>query len=229
MYLINREESIVLGMTLKQVLYTSSYMFDNLTASNVAIVLICLVASITIHESMHAYIGFRLGDTTAMEKGRVSFNPLHHIDPVMTVLLPLVTLLLFHFPFLAAKPVPFNPYRVKYNEYGTALIAAAGPLSNLALAFAAALVLRFADVGATLGNALVFFVELNVALFIFNMIPIPPLDGSRVLYAFAPEPVQELMQQIEPYGFFLIFVLIFWGGAGGIIANLNSFVLNLLP
>ncbi|HSX06105.1 MAG TPA: site-2 protease family protein [Candidatus Saccharimonadia bacterium] len=204
-------------------------MFDTLTVSNVVTALVCLIVSITVHEFMHAYVGFRLGDTTAMEHGRVSFNPLHHIDPVMTVLLPLVTLLLFHFPFLAAKPVPFNPYRVKYNEYGAALLAAAGPLSNLALAFAAALLLRFMDVGATIGNVLVFFVELNVALFIFNLIPIPPLDGSRVLYAFAPEPVQELMQQIEPYGFFVIFVLIFWGGAGGIIANLNGFVLNLLP
>jgi len=178
---------------------------------------------------MHAYVGFRLGDTTAMERGRVSFNPLHHIDPVMTVLLPLITLVLFHFPFLAAKPVPFNPYRIRFNEYGAALLALAGPLSNLALAFAAALFLRFVAVGDAMGTALVFFAQLNVALFIFNLIPIPPLDGSRVLYAFAPEPVQEFMQQIEPYGFFIIFVLIFWGGAGGIIANLNNFVLNMLP
>lgn len=204
-------------------------MFETLTVGNILTALICLVVSITVHEFMHAYVGFRLGDTTAMERGRVSFNPLHHIDPVMTVLLPLVTLILFHFPFLAAKPVPFNPYRVKFNEYGAALLAIAGPLSNLVLAFAAALFLRFVAVNNTLGTALVFFAQLNVALFIFNLIPIPPLDGSRVLYAFAPEPVQELMQQLEPYGFFIIFLLIFWGGAGGIIANLNNFVLNLLP
>jgi len=204
-------------------------MLDSLTIGNVLTVLICLVVSITVHEFMHAYVGFRLGDTTAMERGRVSFNPLHHIDPIMTVLLPLITIVLFHFPFLAAKPVPFNPYRVKYGEYGAALLAIAGPLSNLVLAFAGALLLRSVALSLFLQNALVFFVQLNVALFIFNSVPIPPLDGSRVLYAFAPEPVQELMRQIEPYGFFLIFVLIFWGGAGGIIANLNSFVLNLLP
>src|ERR1700688_3888182 len=110
-------------------------MFMNLTLVNVLVVLVCLLVSMTVHEFMHAYVGFRLGDTTAMEKGRVSFNPLHHIDPFMTILLPIVTLILFHFPFLAAKPVPFNPYRVKWGEYGAALLAAAGPLSNLAMAF----------------------------------------------------------------------------------------------
>ena len=204
-------------------------MFGSFTLSNIAIVLVCLIVSITIHEFMHAYVGFKLGDTTAMEHGRISFNPLHHIDPVMTVALPAITLLFFHFPFLAAKPVPFDPYRVRYGEYGAALLAAAGPLSNLALAFLAALVLRFVDLGAFLDQAVTFFVELNVALFIFNLIPIPPLDGSRVLYAFAPEPLQNLMRQIEPIGFFIVFALVLWGGAGGLLGQLNQMVLNLLP
>ena len=204
-------------------------MFDSLTVSNVAAILACLLVSITIHEFMHAYVGFKLGDTTAMEHGRVSLNPLRHIDPIMTVALPIITLLVFHFPFLAAKPVPFNPYGVKYNEYGGALLAAAGPVSNLALAFLAALFLHFVTLGGFWNNVVVFFVQLNVALFVFNLVPIPPLDGSRVLYAFAPESVQEFMQQIEPYGFFIIFALVFWGGAGGILTNLNNFILNLLP
>src|SRR5271165_4130476 len=104
-------------------------MLESLTITNVFIVLACLLVSMTIHEFMHAYVGFRLGDTTAMERGRVSFNPLHHIDPIMTILLPAVTLLLFHAPVLAAKPVPFNPERLKYGEYGAALLAAAGPAS----------------------------------------------------------------------------------------------------
>jgi len=182
----------------------------------------------TVHEFMHAYVGYRLGDDTAMEKGRVSFNPLHHIDPVMTVLLPVVTLLLFHAPILAAKPVPFDPRRVKYGEYGSALLAAAGPLSNLVLAAAVAIILRLTSFDNWLENALIFFVELNVALLVFNLVPIPPLDGSRVLYAFAPEPVQDFMDQIEPYGFFIIFALVLWSGAGDWLSTLENFVLNVL-
>jgi len=204
-------------------------MFQSLTFSNILIVLVCLLVSMTIHEFMHGYVGYKLGDDTALEHGRLSFNPLRHIDPMMTIVLPAITLLLFHAPILAAKPVPFDPRRLKYDEYGAAMLAAAGPLSNLALAFAAALLLRFVDLGAFLDQAVAFFAELNVALFVFNLIPIPPLDGSRVLYAFAPEPLQDLMRQIEPFGFYIIIGLVLWGGAGGLLANLNNFVLSWLP
>jgi len=204
-------------------------MLSSLNLTNIIIVLICLLVSMTIHEFMHAYVGFKLGDVTAVERGRVSFNPLHHIDPVMTLLLPAITLLLFHAPILAAKPVPFNPRYVKYGEYGVALLAVAGPVSNLLLAFFAALILRFVDLGAFFNQVVIFFVELNVALAVFNLMPIPPLDGSRVLYAFAPEFVQEFMQQIEPYGFFIVILLVLWGGASNVLAYLNNFVLSLLP
>jgi len=196
---------------------------------NVITVIICLLISMTVHEFMHAYVGLRLGDTTAMERGRVSFNPLHHIDPIMTILLPAVTLLLFHAPILAAKPVPYDRRDVRHGDYGVALIALAGPLSNLALAFLGALVLRFVAAGIVLDKTIAFFVELNVALLVFNLIPIPPLDGSRVVYAFAPERVQDFMRQIEQYGLLIVIMLVLWGGAGGLLANLDQFVLNLLP
>src|SRR6185437_5945591 len=99
--------------------------------------LVALIGSIligmTVHEVTHAYVGFMLCDTTAAEQGRISLNPLDHIDPLMTVVLPIATLLLFQAPILAARPVPFNPQRVRFDEFGAALIAFAGPLSNLVL------------------------------------------------------------------------------------------------
>ena len=203
-------------------------MLGSLNLTTVVIVLICLVVSMTVHEFMHAYVGFKLGDTTAMEHGRVSFNPLHHIDPFMTLVLPAITLLVLHAPFLAAKPVPFDPRYVKYGEYGAALLALAGPASNLVLALLGAALLRSVDLGVLLGQAVFIFVELNVWLAIFNLIPIPPLDGSRVLYAFAPEVVQDFMQQIEPYGFFIIIILVLWGGGSNLLGNLSQSLLNLL-
>jgi Zn-dependent protease len=203
-------------------------MFGDLTTTNIIYILVTIVVSLSIHEAMHAYAAHMLGDTTAQDMGRLSLNPLRHIDPLTTVALPIVTLLLFHVPILAARPVPFNPNRVKYDEFGGAIVAAAGPVSNLVLAFAGALLLKLAT-NVSLANFLNVFVVTNVAIFIFNILPIPPLDGSRVLYAFAPEPLQEFMQRIEPYGMFVIFALVLTGVLSPLLVNLNNDILRFLP
>ncbi len=186
------------------------------------IAFITIVIAISIHEMMHAYVGLKLGDTTAHEEGRVSLNPLRHIDPIMTVLLPIITLVLFQAPILAAKPVPFNPDRVKFDEFGAALIAAAGPFTNLVLAAIGAVIAHAFSGNIDIYNALTIFVSINIGIFIFNMVPIPPLDGSRVLYAFAPDFLRGIMAQMEQYGIFIVFALILAVPAfGQIIFELN--------
>ncbi len=203
-------------------------MIGNYTPEQLLIIIVSILVSLSIHEAMHAYVGLKLGDDTALEEGRVSLNPLRHIDPFSTLLLPVITLIAFGVPILAAKPVPFNPMRVKFDEYGAALIAAAGPLTNLFLAIIAATLIKLISPVGLLAQILDIFLTLNVALFVFNMIPIPPLDGSRVLYAFAPEPLQRLMAQIEPFGLIVIFGLVIFGGLGHLILYLNTSVLNFL-
>ena len=183
-------------------------MFSDLTATEILIVLVSILVSMAIHEAMHAYTAHWLGDSTAEDLGRLTLNPLKHVDLYTTILLPLVLILAHLQPFFIAKPVPFNPSRVKYREFGAALVGIAGPLTNLVLATVAALIFRqVSSTASTLVyNSLLLFTEVNVAFFIFNMIPIPPLDGSRLLYAVAPEWLQRIMQQIESAGFFMIII-----------------------
>ncbi len=203
-------------------------MLGNLSAQTIVFIVIIILISMTVHEFMHAYVGYKLGDPTASEEGRLSLNPLRHIDPLMTVILPIVTLVLFGFPILAAKPVPFNPDRVRYGNYGAAMLAAAGPLSNLALAVLGELIYHHLSSGTAIFNFFQWFILLNVVMFVFNLIPIPPLDGSRVLYAFAPEPIQEFMRSIERFGFFIIIALILIGGFDGVLVRIYNDVLSLI-
>jgi len=203
-------------------------MIGDLTLTDIVLLIVVLLISMSVHEAMHAYAGHALGDTTAQEEGRLSLNPLRHIDPFMTVILPIITIVFFGWPILAAKPVPFNPARVKFDEFGAALIALAGPLTNFVLAFIAALLLNVVAPGTLIAEALSLGVELNVVLCVFNLIPIPPLDGSRVLYAFAPEPLQRIMAQIEPVGIFVIFALVV-ATQGSFLTGIYNWVFQLLP
>jgi Zn-dependent protease len=167
-----------------------------------------------------------------MEAGRLTFNPLKHIDPITTIVLPVILIVTTGVPFLAAKPVPFNPNRVKFGEFGSALVGVAGPLTNLLLAVLAAIVFRAFGMqwqGTGL-EAIVIFAQVNIAMFVFNMIPFPPLDGSRLLYAFAPEPLQEAMAKVEASGFMitLIFIFAIFYLASGLIFNIENSLLQFL-
>jgi Zn-dependent protease len=197
--------------------------------TTLALTLISIIAALSIHEAMHAYVGHKLGDDTALEHGRVSFNPIKHIDPITTVLMPIVTLFLFGVPILAAKPVPFNPTRVKWGEYGAALIGIAGPVSNILMAIVAAVLVRLIGTVGFATNALTLFAAINVGIFVFNMVPIPPLDGSRLLYAFAPEPIQEIMARMETFGLFIVFALvIMFQPFSTLLININTAILRFL-
>lgn len=183
-------------------------MFSDLTLQEIVIVVVSLLISVGIHEAMHAFVAHQLGDNTAADEGRITLNPLKHVDFLTTILLPTVMLLLHLPPILVAKPVPFDPSQVRYGEYGAALMAIAGPFSNFLLAAIAAIFLRVVAVDQSIVNALLLFISVNIGLFVFNMLPIPPLDGSRLVYAFAPEPVQRVMYQIESFGFMGLIVLL---------------------
>lgn len=206
-------------------------MIEALDFSTLVIVFVSLVISITIHEAMHAFTGHWLGDDTAHREGRITLNPIRHIDPFMTILLPMITLLLFKVPLLAAKPVPFNPARVKFDEFGAALVGLSGPFTNLLLALASAGFINLFQfsLGEGLLKVLVIFMLVNVGLFVFNMLPIPPLDGSRLLYAFAPESVQNFMASLERTGIIIVFALVLLiPGFTTFISEINSSIIDFL-
>ena len=204
--------------------------FMQFAASDILSIIIAILFSMGLHEAMHAFAAHWLGDTTASDLGRLTLNPLKHIDIYMTLLLPVGLILLGLPPIFAAKPVPFNPMRVKYEEFGAALVGLAGPLTNLLLAIAAAGVYRAGILPSSGESFLIIFTSVNIAFFVFNMLPIPPLDGSRLLYAVAPEPLQKIMYQIETMGFmFLIIMLVLLLPViGPVISYLNSNILGFL-
>ena len=176
----------------------------------IIIVLIVILFSMTLHEAMHGFMAYWLGDDTARLSGRLTLNPIRHIDPFLTLLLPLMLAAIGAPVFGGAKPVPFNPARLKYDEWGAALVAAAGPLTNFVIAFLlfAGYVVAGTPQSGFVAQFLVTGVYVNLGFFVFNMIPFPPLDGSRVIYALAPDFVRRGMEVIEQYGIVVIFAII---------------------
>lgn len=189
----------------------------DLNILSLVIVLIIILGSVILHELSHGIVAYWLGDSTARDAGRLSFNPIKHIDPYMSILVP-VMLYLLHAPvFGGAKPVPINKYNLKWHEWGMALVALAGPLTNILIALIGFLVGHFTGILYGHGGEILFFtfrelVLINIGFAVFNLIPIPPLDGSRVLYAISPDGFRNILTSIEPYGFILVYLLIFLFG-----------------
>lgn len=196
----------------------------------IGIFLAILFASVSFHETMHAFVAYKLGDDLAHSHGRISLNPLRHIDPILTVALPALMLLMGQAPILAAKPVPINTNRISGDEYGLAAVGLAGPFSNLLLAVLGSFVFGALAPTSGIADIVQLFIEVNVGLFVFNMLPIPPLDGSRLLYALAPRSVQEVMERIEQMGIFVILMLLFLllPAISPILSSANEFILNIL-
>ena len=172
------------------------------------ITLAIILVSMMLHEISHGLVAYWLGDTTAKDDGRLTLNPLKHIDPYLSVILPMILYIIGAPVFGGAKPVPVNSRNLKWGVWGMALVALAGPLMNFILAFVGFLVYRF--MGG--GDIAISFAMINLGFMIFNLIPIPPLDGSRILYAAMPDKVREFMSGMERYGFIIIYALVLLGG-----------------
>jgi Zn-dependent protease len=204
--------------------------------AQIAVSAIPILFAITLHESAHGWVADKLGDPTARLQGRLTFNPIPHIDPMMTVIFPIMTMILSHgtFVFGGAKPVPVNFGNLRNPKRDMILVAAAGPGVNLALAIMSGLIFRFLtgfdpgifsyihssrhfgslsqiDMAFTVPISLMLIaaVKWNVLLAVFNMIPIPPLDGGRVMVGLLPYRLSTWLSHLEPFGIFIVILLIY--------------------
>ncbi|MBW1917123.1 MAG: site-2 protease family protein [Deltaproteobacteria bacterium] len=199
------------------------------TAIDIALMVVVLFFSVIVHEVAHGYIALLNGDPTAKNYGRLSFNPLVHIDPIGTILVPAI-LLLSHAGILFgwAKPVPVNPLNYRNYRQGEITVSVAGPLSNLLLAVIFAVVLRFAGDNPGLVRLCYYGCIINIFLALFNLIPIPPLDGSHVLLHLLPRPLDRYYAQLEPVGFVIILILLYTGVLNFIIMPIFRFLAAML-
>lgn len=206
---------------------------------NLIIWFVVFLLSLTVHECAHAWMAERVGDPTARYLGRITLNPIPHIDPVGTILFPLIAYTTGAWLFGWAKPVPYNPNNLRDRKWGEILIAAAGPISNLILVviclilakvlFRTSLVGSLGDMATPIAAVLQVGMSLNIILAVFNMIPVPPLDGSKVLMNLLPDSVADSYAQIPDWaGFIVLFLLIRIGFTEALTRPIEGFVYMLL-
>ena len=206
------------------------------TLQQLSIIILPVILGITVHEAAHAWAANKLGDPTARQLGRLSLNPLRHIDPIGTLLVPAVLFLFSGMLFGWAKPVPVNWSRLHEPKRDSALVAAAGPFSNLIMAVLWALVIQFAmtvgDNSPWIAIPLAYMgyagVMINSILLVLNLLPIPPLDGSRVVASFLPEQLLRPYMQLERWGLLILIALLATGMLSKIMLPLVSFVQSLV-
>ncbi|MCK5919142.1 MAG: site-2 protease family protein [Cocleimonas sp.] len=201
---------------------------------NIAVWAIPVLFAITVHEVAHGWVANKLGDGTARMLGRLSLNPAKHIDPIGTILVPILLMIFSPIVFGWAKPVPVDTRNFKNPRRDMAIVAVAGPLSNVAMAVFWVGFLHFTqsiitDPAIAKGLQSMAFagILINIVLFAFNLIPIPPLDGGRVLSGLVPAKVSDLLDKIEPYGFFIVIGLVYLGAFEPIIMPVIGVFLNL--
>ena len=210
----------------------------------IAIMAIPLLFAIVVHEVSHGWVANRLGDDTAYRMGRLTLNPIKHIDPIGTIIVPIVIAMFSSFIFGWAKPVPVNWNNLKHPKRDMALVALAGPASNLLMAIGWAILAKLvflimsnhlshhpSETPLLLG--LFFFscyfgILINLVLMVLNLIPIPPLDGSRVVASFLSPPLSTWYEKIEPFGFFILLGLLFGGHLAAILIHPVSFLMHTI-
>lgn len=197
--------------------------------------IIVLIMSVVVHEVAHGYTAYLLGDNTARNSGRLTLNPLKHLDPFGSVILPLL-LVLMNAGFVIgwAKPVPYNPANLRDEKKGTFLVAVAGILANLVLVIFFGLLIRFAPMlgipmSASFFKITSIIVILNLVLALFNLIPIPPLDGSKIMFAFLPYKYRYIENFLEKWGMFLLlfFIIFLWSKVSPIILVAFHFITGI--